>query len=805
MKILSFLSVLLLTCALAIGGANSIGQLPPLAFLLDPNHGFWQNSYSEDQLAEEMLSLENLQAPVEVIYDEQLIPHLYAENELDLYRAQGYITAKHRLWQMEFQTRAAAGRLAELVGPIALELDRMTRRKGLAYGAELGIDYLMKEDPETLALVEAYADGVNQYIGQLTDARLPIEYKILNYKPEDWSAYKSLLLLKYMSDMLVGDRDLEYSNLKKILGKAKLDRLYPEFPKENDPVIEKERIWEFQSLYPPKPDSLTYPEESLQLEAMTQPIEGTGSNNWAVSGIKTKNGHPILANDPHLSLNLPSLWYSMQLSTPEHTVKGATLPGALGVISGFNQDIAWGVTNATKDTRDWYKITFQDASRKAYKYGQEWKTTEFRIEEIKVKGQETYLDTVVYTHYGPVVYDKTFKSDRQDLNFALRWIVHQGNSNEQKTFIQLNKAKNHRGYTEALMNYAAPAQNFVFASKTGDIAMRIQGKFPLKWKEQGKFFMDGADPKMEWQGYIPFEHNPNTLNPERGFVSSANQHPVDSTYPYYTFDHSYEHYRNRRLNSKLASMEQITVDDMKALQYDSYNLQAAESLPILLHLLTGNASSSEDAQKYLSELKAWDYFADPNKKGQTLYTIWFAETVESIWRELMDQGSPVVRPNNYQTIALMRDNPEDEVFDVHMAAGIQTAHYHVQVGFDSLLVAMKKWEMDEGDYEWANYKKTTIQHLIPNFKAFSVPDVYTGGGPGILNATGNRHGASWRMVVELAPTVKAFGIYPGGQSGNPGSRFYDNFIPIWASGDYVNFDLKKKEDQSGILFKTILN
>lgn len=805
MKILSFLSVLLLTCVLAIGGANSIGQLPPLAFLLDPNQGFWQNSYSEDQLAEEVLSLENLEAPVEVVYDEQLIPHLYAENEMDLYRAQGYITAKHRLWQMEFQTRAAAGRLAELVGPMALELDRMTRRKGLAYGAELGIDYLKKEDPATLALVEAYADGVNQYIRQLSDARLPIEYKILNYKPEAWSAYKSLLLLKYMSDMLVGDRDLEYSNLKKILGKAKLDRLYPEFPKENDPVIEKERVWEFQSLFPPKPDSLNYPEESLQLEALTQPIEGTGSNNWAVSGKKTKNGYPILANDPHLSLNLPSLWYSMQLSTPEHTVKGATLPGALGVISGFNQDIAWGVTNATKDTRDWFKITFKDASRKAYKYGQEWRNAEFRIEEIKIKGQETYLDTVVYTHYGPVVYDKTFKSDRQDVNFALRWIVHQGNSNEQKTFLQLNKAKNHSAYTEALMTYAAPAQNFVFASKTGDIAMRIQGKFPLKWKEQGKFFMNGADPRMEWQGYIPFEHNPNTLNPERGFVSSANQHPVDSTYPYYTFDHSYEHYRNRRLNSKLAGMEQITVDDMKALQFDSYNLQAAESLPILLSLLTGNTNSSKDAQKYLSDLKAWDYFADPNKKGQTLYSIWFTETVESIWRELMDQGLPVVRPNNYQTIALMRDNPEDEVFDVHMAAGIQTAHYHVQVGFDSLLVAMKKWEANEGTYEWANYKKTTIQHLVPNFKAFSVPDVYTGGGPGILNATGNRHGASWRMVVELGPTVKAFGIYPGGQSGNPGSRFYDNFIPLWASGDYVNFDLKKKEDQSGILFKTILN
>jgi penicillin amidase len=252
-------------------------------------------------------------------------------------------------------------------------------------------------------------------------------------------------------------------------------------------------------------------------------------------------------------------------------------------------------------------------------------------------------------------------------------------------------------------------------------------------------------------------------------------------------------------------MEQITVEDMKGLQFDSYNLQAEESLPVMLNLLATYGSSSKEAQKYLTDLRAWDFFADPAKKGQTLYSIWFAETAESVWRELMDQGAPVVRPNNYQTIALMRDTPEDAIFDVHMAEGVQTAQYHVRVGFDSLLVAMKKWESKEGDYGWADYKKTTIQHLVPTFKAFSVPDVYTGGGAGILNATGPRHGASWRMVVELGSTIQAFGIYPGGQSGNPGSRFYDNFIPIWAKGDYVDFGLKKKGDQKGVLFKTILN
>lgn len=803
MKYISFVLVVVITVGLGVVVSLPIGQIPPLAPLLDPYHGFWQNSISEDQLATEEIDLENLSAPVEVVYDQNLIPHIFAQNDLDLYRAQGYVTAQHRLWQMEFQTMAAAGRVSEIVGPVALELDRMTRRKGLAFGAELGLKYLQENDPETLALAEAFADGVNQYIAQMDLARLPVEYKLLNYRPEPWTAYKSLLLLKYMSDMLVGDRDLEYSNLRKILGEAKLNKLFPDFPKENDPVIESARIWDFIPVPVVKPDSVIFPNDELLMDPLPQPTEGTGSNNWAVAGKKTKNGNPILANDPHLSLNLPSLWYSMQLSTPEHTVKGATLPGALGVISGFNRDIAWGVTNATKDARDWYKITFQDESRKAYKYGNDWKATDFRIEEIKIKGQDSYLDTVVYTHHGPVVYDRSFRSDRQDVNFALKWTVHMG-SNEQRTFLMMNKAKNHTDYNEALNHYTAPAQNFVFASKSGDIAMRIQGKFPLKWPGQGKFFMDGSDPRMEWQGYIPNEQNANTLNPERGFVSSANQHPVDKSYPYYVFDNSYEHYRNRRLNRRLLELDQITVDDMKALQFDDYNLQAAEALPVLINLLGAHQSESPEADKYLKELKSWDFFADPNQKGQSLYSIWSSETFESIWRELQANKAPVLRPNTYQTVELLANSPADSVFDVTTLEGVETAEYHVRAGFDSLLVAMAKWEADEGDYSWANYKKTSIQHLVPNFKSFSATNVYTGGGAGILNATGSRHGASWRMVVEMGPEIKAFGVYPGGQSGNPGSKFYDNFIPIWANGEYLNFDLRNADDTEGILFKTTL-
>ncbi|TFV97188.1 penicillin acylase family protein [Algoriphagus kandeliae] len=801
MKVFSFVLVFLITVVLGYVVSIPMGPAPPVAPLLDPNHGFWQNMYSEDQLAEETIQLEGLSAPVKVAYDENLIPHIFAQNEEDLYRVQGYVTAQHRLWQMEFQTMAAAGRISEIVGPVALELDRMTRRKGLAYGAELGYEFVKENHPEMLVLLEAYADGVNQYIASLDDARLPVEYKILNYHPENWSSYKSLLLLKYMSDMLVGDRDLQYSNLRKILGEEKLDLLFPEFPEENDPVIEAERVWDFEPIQVNSPEEGTYPDDKLVIDPLPQPEEGVGSNNWAVAGSKTKNGNPILANDPHLSLNLPSLWYSMQLSTPEHRVKGATLPGALGVISGFNENIAWGVTNATKDARDWYKITFQDDSRKTYRYGNEWREASHRIEEIKVKGQEPYYDTVVYTHYGPVVYDRTFGSERQDMNFALKWTAHMG-SNEQLTFIKMNKAKNHDDYNDALNHFTAPAQNFVFASVSGDIAMRIQGKFPVKWDKQGKFFMDGADPQMEWQAFIPNEHNPSTLNPERGFVSSANQHPVDPSYPYYVFDNSYEHYRNRRLNNRLREMNSITVDQMKELQFDDYYLHAAEALPVMLELLGNETGGDEKAEKYLSELKSWDFYADPNQKGPTLFYTWWNKTYNQIWNDWMEWDEPVVYPNNYETVRLLKNNPSSEFFDHVNTELKETASNHVRKGFAEMVESMKEWEQEEGDYTWANYKRTSIQHLVPQFRPFSVENVYTGGGRGILNATSERHGASWRMVVELGTPIKAFGIYPGGQSGNPGSKFYSNFISKWANGDYLNFDLRSEDQEEDLLFQT---
>ncbi|MCH7414642.1 penicillin acylase family protein [Belliella sp. R4-6] len=805
MRYIGFALSLIVTISLGVALSLQFGSIPSLGKLLDPYHGFWQNAFSEDQLSEEEIEISGLSEAVTVTYDEDLIPHIYAQNEEDLYRAQGYITAKHRLWQMEFQTMAAAGRLSEIVGDIALDLDRMTRRKGLPHAAEQGVEFLEVNDPETFRLVRAYAAGVNQYIAELTDARLPIEYKILNYRPEEWSAYKSILLLKYMADMLVGDRDLEYTNLRKVLGEELLEKLFPLFPEENDPIIEAGKIWDFDPLQISIPDSIKYPEEDIFIKTMIQPEPGIGSNNWAVAGSKTQSGNPILANDPHLGLNLPSLWYAMQLTTPNHSVKGATLPGALGIISGFNENIAWGVTNATRDTRDWYSIQFRKEDRTEYLYNDQWIQSTFRIEEIKIKGQPDFVDTIVYTHHGPIVYDKNFRSERKDLNFALKWTAHLP-SNEQKTFLLLNKGRNHEDYIEALNFYTSPAQNFVFASSSGDIALKVQGRFPLKWKGQGKFLMDGNDPNMEWREFIPNEHNAATLNPERGYVSSANQHPVDPSYPYFVFDNSFEHYRNRRLNNRLSVLTDIRIEDMMNLQFDNFNLHASEALPTMLNLVQEDSAfvKLDGIAKIINQLSTWDYHTNPNQEEATIFDLWWMYLNRSVWQDLIGLKQEVVLPNKYQTVQLLKSEPESNLFDIKSTTAIETAKYHLRVSFDSMLVQIENFKTDKGNIEWATYKNTTIQHLVPNFKSFSHAGVSTGGGAGILNATSGRHGASWRMVVELGKEPQAFGIYPGGQSGNPGSRFYDNFLQKWANGQYVNFKLRKKEDNQNILFSTLL-
>ena len=799
MKFIKLLLSLILTAAIFYLLNNKIGPAPPIGKFLNPVYGIWQND-SEQNINGD-IQIEGLQEKVSVHYDELLIPHVFANNQEDLYRTQGYLTAKHRLWQMEFQTFAAAGRISEIIGANALEYDREQRRRGMVYGAERALEK-MKKDPETFKLVEAYRDGVNSYINQLKTSDFPVEYKLLDYKPELWTTKKTALLLMYMTKMLAGyDTDLEYTNALRLFGKENFDLLYPDFFDINDPVIPEETDWSFIDTKMTKTPLGEIPLDSISV-TMDKPNPDNGSNNWAISGNKSASGNPILANDPHLGLNLPSIWFIMQLSTPEHNVMGATLPGALGVISGFNNNISWGVTNATRDVLDWYKIEFKDNTRQKYKYKDYWRDANIVVEEIKIRDSETFLDSVIYTHHGPVSYDKNFKLEKNGrAGYSMKWIGHFG-SNNQKTFIELNRAKNYEDYTNALKHFVAPAQNFVFASKQGDIALWVQGLFPNKWEGQGKFLLDGSNPNHEWQSFIPMEYNAHTKNPKRGFVSSANQHPVDQSYPFYVFNDGYETYRNRVINDYLANSEELDFDDFKALHNNNLNLKAAELLPYIYDNMDASGLSTEERKIY-SQIQAWDFRNDIDQIGPSIWDAWYGELYKLTWDELEVDGTALVKPFDYQTIYLLKTKSKSQFMDIIATDEKETSHDLFLKSFKKAAKILNKWKSENGNYFWKDYKATYAGHLLQALPAFSRFDLPIGGGANIVNATSKNHGPSWRMIVEMSDPPKALGVYPGGQSGNPGSKFYDNMIDDWAAGNYYEMLFIQSESNTSQTISTL--
>jgi len=793
MKAFKFIFSLVITLGLGYALSTKLGPAPPLGNFLSPTFGFWQNGESIDADFSKQLDLEGLKEAVSITYDESMFPHIFAQNNHDLYFAQGYVTAKDRLWQMEFQTHAAAGRLSEILGVNegVQDFDRTARRKGMAFGAENTIE-AMKKEPVIMEATSAYRDGINAYINSLSQADFPFEYKLLGYQPEPWTNLKTALFLKYMAnDLSFGEKDLQNTNALALLGRETFDLLYPDMDTPLDPIVSKPGQWDFETILK---DSVA-PQQVAELitnELVPEPNVYNGSNNWAVSGSKTKSGNPMLSSDPHLGLNLPSIWYTIQLSSPDVNVMGASFPGSPNVIIGFNDSIAWGVTNAQRDLVDWYKITFKDDTHNEYKLDGKWVKTEKRIEEIKIAGSDPLYDTVLYTHFGPVMYDDSFRPSSEKKYYALRWIAHEA-SLEAFAFYKLNRAKNHSDYMDALDYYSAPAQNFAFASAQGDIAMRIQGKYPNKGFEEGKFLLDGSTTEHDWT-FIPFEQNIMDINPERGFVSSANQYPADSTYPYYITGRSYESYRNRRINDRLRAMDSIIAKDLMGLQNDNYNLKAGESLPYFLSVVDTLELNIQE-QEALTVLKNWDFYNTIDANGASYYEAWWDTLYRLSWDELLASKVSMGNPTAYNTIKLLKENPYFELFDLESSPAKENGYDIITKSFKDMAVVMNERAQDSTiSLSWQDYKQTHINHLL-KLKPFGTHNIPIGGNHNIVNATSESHGPSWRMVVDLDPNgVKAYGVYPGGQSGNPGSNHFNDMIDDWAAGKYFDLYLMSSPD-----------
>ncbi len=780
--------IVLITLIISLN--TKFGSIPPLGKFFDPDAGFWANAEIAIPDSDEF-SFEDLEGEVSVYYDERRIPHIFAENEHDLYFVQGYVTARDRLFQMEMQTYDAAGRLSERLGDRTLSRDLQTRRQGMTLGAEKAVE-MIQNDPVIWAAINAYSDGVNSYISNLSPSDYPVEYKILDFIPEEWAPIKTAYLLKNMTRTLAGgSSDAITSNTLAYFGEDFIDKFFTVKPELNDPIIPKSKKWDFEPVPVQAPDSIYTPASALELKNFER-SEGIGSNNWAVNGSKTNSGYPILANDPHLALTLPSIWYEVQLHAPGLNIYGVSLQGAPGVIIGFNENAAWGTTNAGTDVRDWYEIKFKDNTKLEYWHDEQWKPTTMRIEEIKVRGKETVLDTVIYTHHGPVTeVSSQINKESKTRYHALRWIAHEP-SNDLKTFFGFNRMETYDDFKEAASHYVAPAQNFIFANNEGDIATWISGKFPNKWKHQGRTVSDGTDPLYDWQGWIPTEHNPNVKNPERGFVSSANQESAAPDYPYYLEDDHAPFERGRRINDLLAEMDNFTKDDIRNMQMDSYSYHAATILPNMLEWIERD-SLSENQLHILYEVEQWDFYNDSDKKGPGIFRWWWSNFYSGIFSDEYGTTNASLRyPSRDRVIEVIKSEPDFKFFDNVNTDKIEIREDIVTDTFIESVEELTNVYGEFGDnWNWGVLINNDFDHIafIPGF---GKQNVYSSGGSESINATRESWGPSWRMVVELGPEVKGWGVYPGGASGNPGSPNYDSTLDTWRTGELYELKFLKE-------------
>jgi penicillin amidase len=800
MRIIPFVISTVVTGALVFALNNKWGAIPPVGKLLSPQQGFWQNAEETDHDYNQQLDLDGLKGKVNVYFDERLVPHVFAQHDEDAYFVQGYLHAKFRLWQMEFQTLAAAGRISEKMGGDErfLQFDREQRRLGMVSGAENALRE-MEASPETKSAADAYTAGVNAYISSLSEAELPVEYKILHYRPEPWSNFKTALFLKQMSKTLAGwDRDLEYTNARQIFSADEIAKLFTSVPDSLIPIVPAGTSFDAPGIVPQKPanaDSLYFgrKDSAIGVNEISRPHPNNGSNNWAVNGTKTQSGAPILCNDPHLGLTLPSIWYEMQISTPNMNVYGATFPGTPSVIIGFNDHVAFGFTNAQRDVKDYYYIRFKDGSKKEYWFNGQWQPTKLRIDTIRRRGLADFYDTVAYTAFGPVMYDQSFS--RPGLNgrsVAVRWVP-QDPSNEALMWLKLNRAKNYQDYEEAIKTFSAPGQNMLFASKDGDIALWQQAKFPARWEGQGLYIMPGEDSSYMWQGYIPQRENPHVINPPSGFIQSANQRPVDSSYAYF-IPGNYITARGITAHNRLTAMQQITPQDMMKLQNDVYSSFAEDAVPLLMKYIDANALDGKE-REYLSLVQQWDFYAGPDAKAATVYQGWWDTLQTVIWKDELAQVKERTAVPDDQILLemLLRDSAIKYIDDVSTPQP-ENLQQQVTKAFRLSAANLKKIEGATG-LLWWKVRNPSVPHLLQDaVRPFGRYGLQVGGWDNTLNAITDTHGPSWRMIVHLTATTEAYGIYPGGQNGNPGSRFYDNFISSWAKGEYYTLWMMKQSE-----------
>lgn len=734
------------------------------------------------------LSISGLQDSVTVRRDARSIPYIEAKNDADLYFAQGFVTASDRLWQMELLRRVSHGELAEIFGKQVVEEDKMWRKYGFAAIAEESLKTL---NPELKTALENYSRGVNAYIATLNKENMPPEFTILQIAPREWKPTDTLVLGKILAESLSSTwRDdltrAAISNLPKDKLSDLLNQKTPYdvvlFGKDQKPKTKNQ-----QSKLQITNNELSFADNQAEirknsLERIGFYMEGAAaSNNWVISGKRTADGKAIMANDPHLPPTAPGIWYLSHLSTPNQRVSGVTFPGVPGIVLGHNEFFAWGATNVGPDVQDLYVEEFNAEGN--YKTPNGFIKPTKRIEQIKVRTNLLKTDTetinleVLETRNGVILTEQDGKK------YALKWTARDTRNQEFEVFFLLNRAKDWQGFQTALKTYGGASQNFVYADVKGNIGWQIAGRIPIRKKGNGELPYNGAANDGDWTGFIPFASLPVLYNPKENFIVTANQRTVGTDYKYFseiTRDAA-NPWRAKRIYDLLKNNEKVTMDDVRDVQHDVYNLPFEM---FAKEIVKQNAASADT----LNLLKSWDGKMTADSKTAVIVN----EIRNCVADKIVAENKPVpawmVRERLLYWI--IKDNSArwlPKNFTTY-ADFLKTCDTEAQTN----LAKPNRLGTDKSKWIWGNVFVANFLHplsLAPLIGGQFTVKYNNVNGSGQTPNVGAY--VSMRHIASAGNWDATRHVIPLGQSGNPASPHFKDQFEAWRTGTPAIFPFTK--------------
>jgi penicillin amidase len=755
--------------------------------------------------------LVGLKGKVEVYRDSFAIPHIFAKNEEDLYRVVGYLTAQDRLWQMDLLRRVTTGRLSEIFGKDLIKVDMLMRALRIPEKSE---KVLAHSDASVKRILNAYADGVNQFISA-SRHKLPIEFVILGYKPERWKVTDCANLIGYIAWDLNGSWNAEIilHKLEAKLSKAQVADFIPGYDSTQSTVYSTKSIngddWQSELLKTSEKLS------SLGLQVFH------GSNNWVVSGSKTATGKPMLANDMHLGFNAPGIWYQMHQVIPgKLNVTGVVLPGQPFIVSGHNDSIAWGLTNVMNDDIDFYHETLNPADSNQYKLDGQWKNLLIKHEKIAVKGQDTVRCDLKFTHRGPVI--SGLKQISKE-TISMHWMGNEM-SNELRSIFLLNRAKNWSDFRDAMKTFISISQNTAYADVRGNIGMYCCAGVPIRKGNPIEVF-PGDTSEYDWQGMVPFDQLPHKFNPAEGFAISANNRTIDSAYPHYISNWFDLPFRYDRIHEMLSTDKKLTVSDMTAIQTDFKSKHVAYYLPGLIESLKNKHQLNRNEQNALLILENWHGEMDAESPAAAIFEVFFNHFIENVLKDELGNDlfkeflvDKIIVRNTIHNIWQKRNSVLYD--DVNTKDKVETFDDMVFKSFSQTMADLEKGQGNNVySWQWGKIHTFTLEHPLGKVKILDVA-FHLNRGP--FEIGGSFHtvapysywynnpfkvtsGASQRHVYDLSDWDNSYTIIPTGNSGIPASKHYCDQTLLYLEGKYHHDWFSEKLAKRNYLYKAVFS